>query len=267
MRFARFVADTEMRFGALTDDVVREFPAYRGHRDCFQRFVRDARQRGKTLDQFGESLLDADGKEYPWASLAEAAPGSDAPALLPPFVPEQVWAAAFTYAPPAGWNKYAAERAAERPIFFKSTGSHAVGPNDFIGVRADSNHTIPEPELALVLDEEGKVLAYTIANDVTALDFTNTSPLYVSYSKTYQRSLALGPLAVTASSLPDPGQLEMRLTVSRNDMVAAEGRSNTSLLLHSFEHLIRYTLAHNSLSLWQPSSARGAASGSPSISL
>ena len=49
MRFARFVADTEMRFGALTDDVVREFPAYRGHRDCFQRFVRDARQRGKTL--------------------------------------------------------------------------------------------------------------------------------------------------------------------------------------------------------------------------
>lgn len=251
MKLARFSADGHVRFGAVAGDHIREFTAYRDGPDAFQRFVTDARHRGCSLEELGEALLAADaGDAYGFAALADEPLGSGRPALCAPLLPEQVWAAALTYAPPAGWNKYAAERSAPRPIlFFKGTSSHCVGPNDFIGVRADSRHTIPEPELALVLDETGQVLAYTIGNDVTALDFTNASPLYVSYSKTYERSLALGPVLATHASVPDPDRLAMRMTVRRDGAVAAHGESNTSLLLHSFDSLIRHTVGHNRLSL------------------
>jgi 2-dehydro-3-deoxy-D-arabinonate dehydratase len=233
-------------FGVLEGDSFNEFRAYRDQPTAFQLFVSDARKNGLSLDLWSQELLKSGSCE---AYRLPSAP-SNRPALLPPVVPEQVWAAAFTYPVPAGWNKYAAERSGKRPIlFFKGTGSHCVGHDDFIGVRADSSHTIPEPELALVLDADGTILAYTIANDVTALDFTNTSPLFISYSKTYDRSLALGPVAVTPSSLPDPAHLDARITIRRKGAVAAQGESNTSLLLFSLEELVSYTLAHNKLAV------------------
>jgi 2-dehydro-3-deoxy-D-arabinonate dehydratase len=250
VKLARVSANQHIAFGALEGDVVHDFPAYRDYPDAFQRFATDARRNGLSLDQWAQNLLQTGKFETCRVADLEAAGAAGRSPFLPPVLPEQAWAAAFTYPCPAGWNKYAAERSAKLPIlFFKGTASHCVGQDDFIGVRADSSHTIPEPELAVILDAEGTILAYTIANDVTALDFTNTSPLHIAYSKTYARSLALGPIAVTPPSLPDPTNLDIRIAVHRNGAVAAEGASNTSLLIRSFQDLISFTVAHNRLSV------------------
>jgi 2-dehydro-3-deoxy-D-arabinonate dehydratase len=248
MRFARVSVDDHVGFGVLEADNFKEFRTYRDQPSDFQLFVSDARKNGLSLDLWSEKLLKAGPTESYHLPNLEAAAACTEPALLSPIMPGQVWAAGFTYPTPPGWNKYAAERSAKRPILFlKGTGINCVGPNDFIGVRADSTCTIPEPELALLLDSDGTILGYTIANDVTAVDFTNTSPLYISYSKTYERSLALGPVVVTPSSLPDPAHLDIRIGVLRNGVVIAGGNSNTSQLLFSFQDLISYTLEHNKL--------------------
>lgn len=250
MKLARVAANQHIAFGVLDGDIVQVFPAYQDAPDAFQRFATDAREDGLSLDLWSQKLLQTGEFEtYQLADL-ERACSPRRSSFLPPVLPEQAWAAAFTYPCPPGWNKYVAERSAQLPIlFFKGTMSHCVGHLDPIGVRGDSSHTIPEPELALILDADGTVLAYTIANDVTALDFTNTSPLHIAYSKTYARSLALGPIAVTPPSLPNPTNLDIRIAVHRNGSVAAEGTSNTSLLIRSFQDLISHTIAHNTLSV------------------
>jgi fumarylacetoacetate (FAA) hydrolase family protein len=53
-------------------------------------------------------------------------------------------------------------------VFFKGPSRVCVGPNAGIGVRADSNFTAPEPELAVVLGSYGRIVGYTISNDVSA---------------------------------------------------------------------------------------------------
>lgn len=245
MRLARVSYNEHVSFGVLDDDSFREFCDYRDRPDAFQLFISDARSNRSSLDQWSQEVISSG--RYELYRLPDAT-SAKMPVLLAPLLPEQVWAAGFTYPVPSGWNKYAAERSAKRPIlFFKGTGINCVGPNDFIGVRSDSTCTIPEPELALVLDSDGTIVAFTIANDVTAVDFTNMSPLYISYSKTYERSLALGPVAVTPSSLADPLNLDIRITVLRRGAMVAEGKSSTKELLFSFKDLISYTLAHNRL--------------------
>ncbi|MBI4446295.1 MAG: fumarylacetoacetate hydrolase family protein [Acidobacteria bacterium] len=250
MRFIRFKKNGTASFGALVDQKIFSFPEYAGQKYAFQNFVQAARDKHLPIGELASKFLASGACEVLRSSDLLGADPFQSSALLPPLIPEQVWAAAFTYPPKFGWNMYAEERSAKRPIlFFKGTGSHCVGPNDRIGVRKDSSHTIPEPELALILDEQGRTLGYTIANDVTALDFTNKSPLYISYSKTYRNSVALGPVIATPDEIPDPNNLKMKITITRDGSQVAGGEASTSELIKSFEDLICHTVEHNALSL------------------
>ena len=57
--------------------------------------------------------------------------------------------------------------AAERPeIFFKSLAEKVVPTGQLVGIRRDSRWSVPEPELALVLNSRGKIVGYTIGNDM-----------------------------------------------------------------------------------------------------
>ncbi len=250
MIFVRFSYQGRARLGVVADGAIYELLDSGRRFDSLQELVLEARRRNTGIDDLAGRLLQSgDCAAFSFHAF-DVFSYSTGDHLLAPVEPAQVWAAAFTYAPPPGWNKYEAERKAKRPIlFFKGTSSHCVGPNDYIGIRGDSSHTIPEPELAVILDEDGNILAYTIANDVTALDFTNKSPLYVSYSKTYRRSLALGPVAVTPGSIGDARTLAIRITISRNGVTIVRGESNTSAMLISIDELISYTLEHNSLAV------------------
>jgi 2-dehydro-3-deoxy-D-arabinonate dehydratase len=141
---------------------------------------------------------------------------------------------------------YAAVYRSERPeIFFKGTARVCTGPGQHIGQRADSKFTAPEPELALVLGAKGKILGYTLANDVSAWDIERENALYLPQSKAYNACCSLGPVIVTADSIADPYNLEMTCSITRGGAVRFEGSVSTAKLNRKFEQLIEYLYRSN----------------------
>ncbi|UUZ83766.1 hypothetical protein LJK88_08175 [Paenibacillus sp. P26] len=117
--------------------------------------------------------------------------------LLVPIEAPEVWAAGVTYekskdarnhesggGKPEAVTCYDKVYDAPRPeIFFKSTAARTVGPKGPVYLRSDSNWQIPEPELGLVIDRNGKILGYTIGNDMSSRDIEGENPLYLPRRK------------------------------------------------------------------------------------
>ena len=84
---------------------------------------------------------------------------------------------------------------AERPeLFFKAAPGRVRGPGGTIGVREDSGWDVPEPELALVIGADAKILGYTIGNDVSSRSIEGENPLYLPQAKVYKGSLRARPV-------------------------------------------------------------------------
>src|SRR5881628_2151507 len=116
----------------------------------------------------------------------------------------------------------------ERPeLFFKATASRTVGPNGAIGIRRDSALTAVEPELAVIVGGRGRIVGYTIGNDLSAWDIERANPLFLPQSKTFDGCFACGPALVTAGEIGDPHGLELTCTIRRAGRVLYQGRSNT----------------------------------------
>jgi 2-dehydro-3-deoxy-D-arabinonate dehydratase len=176
-------------------------------------------------------------------------------APLIPIRPREVWACGCTYEMSASFRDaehgtregfYRHVFTAPRPeIFFKGTSRVCVGPNEKIGIREDSSFTAPEPELAVLLGSKGKILGYTLANDVSAWDIERENPLYLPQSKVYNACCSLGPWFVTPDELSDPYSLEMACTVRRGERLIFDGAVSTSKLGRKIEELIEYLLRAN----------------------
>jgi 2-dehydro-3-deoxy-D-arabinonate dehydratase len=187
------------------------------------------------------------------ALLASRQPIAARPAI--PICPTEVYGCGVTYERSASFRDsehgtrdgmYAAVYRGDRPeIFFKGTGRVCTGPGDHIGKRADSTFTAPEPELALVVGSKGKILGYTLADDVSAWDIERENPLYLPQSKAYNACCSLGPVIVTPDSIADPYNLEMTCSITRNGQSRFEGSVSTSKLNRKFEQLIEYLFRSN----------------------
>ena len=174
-----------------------------------------------------------------------------------PLHPREVWACGCTYEMSASFRDaehgtregfYAHVYKEARPeTFFKGTARVCVGPGQPIGIRSDSSFTAPEPELAVILGAAGKILGYTLANDVSAWDIERENPLYLPQSKVYNACCALGPVIVTADELTNPYALSMTCTIRRGDKLTFEGAVNTSKLSRKLETLIEYLYRANSI--------------------
>lgn len=174
---------------------------------------------------------------------------------LIPLQPREVWGCGCTYETSANFRDaehgtregfYAHVYKAPRPeIFFKGTARVCVGPGQPIGIRGDSKFTAPEPELALILGAKGKILGYTLANDVSAWDIERENPLYLPQSKTYSACCALGPVIVTLDEIADARSLEMTCTIRRGDEELFSGATPISRLGRTFETLVEYLLRSN----------------------
>jgi 2-dehydro-3-deoxy-D-arabinonate dehydratase len=177
-----------------------------------------------------------------------------APPVIP-ISPVEVWACGCTYEMSASFRDaehgtregfYRHVFTAPRPeIFFKGTARVCSGPGGKIGIRTDSTFTAPEPELAVLLGHKGKVLGYTLANDVSAWDIERENPLYLPQSKVYAACCSLGPWFVTPDELKDPYSLDMTCTVLRGGQTLFEGSVNTSKLGRKIESLVEYLLRAN----------------------
>src|SRR5207247_8106230 len=143
--------------------------------------------------------------------------------LLAPLVPPETWAAGVTYGRSRNArvdesrvearDVYSLVYDAERPeLFMKDAdGRRTVGPGAAVGVRSDAQWTVPEPELALVLDAGGKLLGATIGNDVTARDVEGANPLYLPQAKLFAAACALGPAIMIPEDWSMPFEIELRL--------------------------------------------------------
>lgn len=157
------------------------------------------------------------------------------PPILP-IHPREVWGCG---------GSYEAAAQARPEIFFKGTARVCVGPNKPIIIRPDSQCTVPEPELAVLLGSRGAILGYTLANDVTAWDIARENPLYLTQAKVYCGSCALGPYFVTPDELPDPYSLEITCAVRRDGRTVFSGGFSTSRLNRKIEALVDYLIRGN----------------------
>lgn len=139
---------------------------------------------------------------------------------------------------------------AERPeLFMKdANGRRTVATGEFVGVRADSTWTVPEPELALVVDNQGSILAYTVANDVTARDVEAQNPLYLPQAKVFTRSCSLGPVALLADDSSGERMFTIELRIEDEDGRALYQESiSTSAMRRSFSELTDYLCRYNTI--------------------
>jgi len=172
-------------------------------------------------------------------------------------MPSEIWGAGVTYTRSMEARKrethygeiYDHVYSASRPeLFLKDSGiSRYVGPNEFICVRSDSRWTIPEPELGLVLDGDGKIVGYTIANDVSARDIEGENPLYLPQAKIYNGSCSFGPVVATPGEIRSPESLAIRLTITRGGKPIFEGETSTSAMKRSLDELVEYLKRDNVL--------------------
>jgi len=175
---------------------------------------------------------------------------------LIPISPKEVWACGCTYEMSAsfrdsehntreGFYAYVYNPEHRPEIFFKGTSRVCVGPDQPVGIRTDSKFTAPEPELAVVLGSKGRVVGYTIANDVSAWDIERENPLYLPQSKVYTACCSLGPVIVTADEISDPYSLDMTCVIKRGETTTFEGKTSTGKLGRKIETLVDYLLMSN----------------------
>jgi len=175
--------------------------------------------------------------------------------MLAPIHSPEIWAAGVTYKTSAMERRresdtpdvYSKVYLAKRPeIFLKSTAARCSNPFDNIGIRKDSKWNVPEPELAIVL-YKGKILGYTIGNDVSSRSIEGENPLYLPQAKIYDKSCSIGPCIVTSESLPNPENLNIECTILRKGNLVFEETTSTSLLTRSFEDLANWLQLHNTV--------------------
>ncbi len=171
--------------------------------------------------------------------------------ILAPISMQEVWAAGVTYfrsrsarmeeaGPSGGGDFYDRVYSAERPeLFFKATAHRIAGQGEPVRIRADSLWNVPEPELTLVIAASGKIIGYTIGNDMSSRDIEGKNPLYLPQAKIYDRSCALGPgILVTTQALDATTTIEM--TVARGGETVFEGGTSLAAMKRSPESLVEY---------------------------
>ena len=172
-------------------------------------------------------------------------------ALLAPIGSQEVWAAGVTYyrsrdarmeesKSAGGGDFYDRVYTAERPeLFFKATAHRVVGPGEKVAIRSDATWSVPEPELALLVSPGGKIIGYTVGNDMSSRDIEGENPLYLPQAKVYDRSCALGP-CVLVSSEPLPRSTEIQIEIVRNGKAEFSGSTSLNELKRDPAQLVKY---------------------------
>lgn len=167
--------------------------------------------------------------------------------FLAPIDQQEVWAAGVTYKrsqvarmeeSESGASHYDKVYSADRPeLFMKATPARVSGPGQPVRVRADSEWSVPEPEFTLVLNPSGKIVGYTIGNDMSARDIEGENPLYLPQAKVYRQCAGLGPCVLLADGPLDlPGTL-IELIIHRDGQEVFKGTTDLGQLNRSLTDL------------------------------
>ena len=139
-----------------------------------------------------------------------------------------------------GGDFYDRVYSADRPeLFFKSVAHRVVGPGGMVRIRRDSKWNVPEPELTLVANPRGRIVGYTIGNDMSSRDIEGENPLYLPQAKTYDGSCAIGP-AVLIAEAPLPPSTEIKMQISRSGQIAFSGATSLAQMKRRPQELVDY---------------------------
>ena len=139
-----------------------------------------------------------------------------------------------------GGDFYARVYEAERPeVFFKANPHRIVGTNDKVRIRKDSTWDVPEPELTLVVTSSGKIIGYTIGNDMSSRSIEGENPLYLPQAKTYDACAAIGP-CIYITEQPLDRNTSIHLEIIRKSQTVFKGSIAISQIKRSFEELVSF---------------------------
>lgn len=177
--------------------------------------------------------------------------------LVAPIGTQEVWASGVTYyrsrnarmeeaKTAGGGDFYDRVYHAERPeLFMKATPNRVVGHRGKVAIRKDAHWSVPEPELTLVANPGGKIVGYTIGNDMSSRDIEGENPLYLPQAKVYDRACALGP-GILVSSETLPPSTEIQMEILRAGKKVFSGSTALTELKRTFTTLLEYLYRDNS---------------------
>ena len=164
---------------------------------------------------------------------------------------QEIWAAGVTYLrsrearmeeskTSGAADFYAKVYEADRPeLFFKSTAERCAGPNEIVHIRRDSHWNVPEPELTLFANSSGKIVGYTIGNDMSSRDIEGENPLYLPQAKSYDFSAAIGPCLYVPES-PIASDTVIKMNIERAGVIAFEGQISIDRMKRKHQELVDF---------------------------
>ena len=171
--------------------------------------------------------------------------------ILPPVASQELWACGVTYLrskegrqeeskDAGGGDFYARVYEAERPeVFFKATSHRIVGHLGQVRIRKDSSWDVPEPELTLMVTSSGKIIGYTIGNDMSSRSIEGENPLYLPQAKTYDGCASIGP-CIYLTEKPLDQNTAIKLEIKRNAETVFYGEVLLSQMKRSPEELVSF---------------------------
>ncbi len=181
----------------------------------------------------------------------EATGSFDPHDIIKPIDKQELWACGVTYLrsklgrqeesqAAGGGDFYARVYDAKRPeVFFKAASGRVVNPGMPVRIRADSTWNVPEPELTLMVTSSGKIIGYTIGNDMSSRSIEGENPLYLPQAKTYDGCAALGPCILIVKE-PLPASTAIRMTISRNNAIAFTAEVSLAQMKRTPEELVDF---------------------------
>ncbi len=170
---------------------------------------------------------------------------------------QEVWAAGVTYLrskkarmEESDFSASAYDRvyeAARPELFFKALAEKVVAPGEPVGIRRDAHWSVPEPELALVINSKGGIVGYTIGNDMSSRDIEGENLLYLPQAKIYDRSCALGPWVVLGVPEVEARTWSIRLSIQRGAGAVFTGETTVGRMKRGFEELTGFLFRSQSL--------------------
>jgi 2-dehydro-3-deoxy-D-arabinonate dehydratase len=170
--------------------------------------------------------------------------------VRPPIERQEVWAAGVTYLrsktarmEESDFSATAYDRVydADRPeIFFKALAEKVVPTGEAVGIRRDATWSVPEPELALVINSRGQIAGCTIGNDMSSRDIEGENLLYLPQAKVYDRSCALGPWIRLGVAESEARDWTVRSTIIRAGERVFSGETRLGNIKRTFEELAGY---------------------------
>lgn len=98
---------------------------------------------------------------------------------------------------------------------------------------------MPEPELTLVVTSSGKIIGYTIGNDMSSRSIEGENPLYLPQAKTYDACAAIGPcIYITEKGIDNNTMVSMEII--RNHEMIFQNSIGINQMKRTLEELVSY---------------------------